>query len=199
MRTFTIALPVLLGLTACGAATNPGAPSYQPPPPPPDTYNTRTAERNILLDEFAALPLTESSQLPFSANLGYRGLLNTTLGPDKDVIGNVDMNIDLLRETVSGSAGNFRDNSNRSVDGTLEIFRGTFNDQPGPHDYQAVAGLRGNLTDAFRRDYAVSGQLEGDVLGRNAQAFEGIVTGAVKVDGGPQQGIKGGVVAERVR
>lgn len=201
MRHFIVTLPLIISLTACGAATRSNSPEYQRPVtlPPVDTFDTRDRERQGLLNEFATLTETPSSQLPFAADLEYRGLLNTTLGPRRDVIGNVEIEVDVFRNTVSGSATNFIDESNRNVDGTLEIFGGRFDENPGPQENQAVAGLRGTLTDRFLRDYSVSAQLQGDVLGRNAQAFEATINGAVKVDGGAQEFIKGGIVAERIR
>lgn len=197
MRPALIALTCLATLTACGATTNRPVTVVDRPLPPADTFNTREADRRALLNDFADLTETQPFDVPFTSRLRYQGLLNTTLGPSRNVIGEVDLNVDTVRETISGTAGNFRNQFNRDLQGELEIFRGTFDENPDFGDNQAVAGLRGTLREGSLRDYAISGQIQGDVLGRDARAFEGTVTGAVKINGGPQEVIKGGIVAER--
>ncbi|MEJ6399175.1 hypothetical protein [Yoonia sp. 208BN28-4] len=202
MRSALLTVSLISGLSACGTATrtaNVAAPDPIVPAPVTDSFNRRENERRALLNDFGTLDVTRPGDLPFTSRLQYEGLLNTTLGERRDVIGEVDIEVDTFRDTIDGSAGNFRDQFNRRVDGELELFRGEFDARPDADRNQAVAGVRGTLREGNFRDYAISGQLQGDVLGRDAQAFEGTLTGSVKIDGAPQQPIKGGVVAERVR
>jgi hypothetical protein len=187
-------------LSACGSAVRTSdGPVITPPPqnPPARTFQTRDQGRRALLNDLAPLNLTPAARLPLNGTLTYDGHLNAALGNRDTVIGDLTVAVDLGRAEIRGAAGNFTNRFDDTYDGQLELFNGTFDETPSVGQYQSQAGVRGTLTDRFARDYAVSGRLEGDVLGSNAQGYEAVLSGAVKVNGGPQEAIKGGAVAVR--
>lgn len=207
--TTPMTLIAVIALSACGGArTSTSAPFVaQTPPktivpapvaPARTSFATQEATRRAMLNDFATLDLTPVRNLPLRGTLTYDGILNTSLGDNRQAIGDLNLDVSLGGiDRITGGVTNLVDDRNRPYKGQLSLINGAFDAVPFDGDYQARAGLTGLLTSPDLRQLSVSGQLEGDVLGRDAQAFEGIVTGAVKVDGGPQQPIKGGALADR--
>lgn len=199
------ALLSVLFLSACGGSVvRPVTVTAPVPTPAPltvvptvaeKTYQTRDADRRALLNDFAALDLTSPYDLPATGTLTYDGHLNAQLGDRADVIGDLEVEVDIGREEIRGSASNFVDQSNGNYTGQLDLFNGTFDEDPQLNEYQSSAQISGTLQGPSAHTYAVNGQLAGDVLGNSGDAFEGVLSGFVKVDGGGQEAFRGGAVA----
>lgn len=200
--TRTLPLLLLCLLPACGpsAGLSQKTPVTQTPtyyPPVQRTFAAEDAARQALLREVVSERPTSSFDLPFSGQLNYRGHLNTTLGAGRPgVVGDLEMQVDLTRDRVSGVADRFIDSRNRTYDGELRLINGTFDRRAPATGFQAGAGVTGILRAPDASTHSVSGFLSGDTVGRDAGAFVGVLSGEVK-SGFDRSDIKGGVVARR--
>jgi hypothetical protein len=131
-----------------------------------------------LYSSLSNLPITGTGDIPTSGTANYAGYI-AVVAPGYASIGDLNLNVGFASGSIAGSAGNFIDNSEERISGTLKVTNGAINRNADPFsDYQFSAELNGVLSDSAG-NAAVSGDMYGDFLGQDANAMAGIVEGVV--------------------
>lgn len=195
MKSLPLILPIILTLAACGGSSSGGNTIIDtdgvdvPVLPPVDTDAFTTvggalAELEFFVEKSENLILTPIADIPTSGSATYDGVFS--LGrieerfpgdPDPDLvdplIGEVELDVDFQRNTLSGNADNFFDDT-RSVSGSLTISDGEI--ERSVDGVLFVADVVGELPiNGAQRD--VEGALIGGFGGNDAETIVSLFVG----------------------
>ncbi|MTH79790.1 hypothetical protein [Paracoccus aestuariivivens] len=165
------ALTLLATLAACGGSgggdnDNPAA-----------EYSSDSARAARLVAQTANMTQTAAASMPMTGRAEYDGVVGMAFGGTpgslaaSQMLGEVDLNADFGRGTISGEMDDFTTSDGRELNGELRVTGGRITGS----DFGA--NINGRLTGPGNVPGNVSGQVDGDFLGAGANAIRGTGTG----------------------
>lgn len=171
MRHFMVAGVLVAGLSGCGGGSDVGG------------FTADLNALGALADDLTAKGwdvTTPVAQIPTSGTPTYHGQL---LAGDSVTgglyTGDLTMQADFAASTVGGNVSNIYDVGERAVSGSLVIGSTTIDRTADPllNEPQFASTITGSLLDVDGVSFSVSGTVDGEFGGPNAEALGFLVTG----------------------
>ncbi|WP_139615542.1 HupA family protein [Paracoccus liaowanqingii] len=140
----------------------------------PGSYNALAVRGAPILQELKNIEYTTNAQMPTDGTATYRGV--AAYG-DGNVLSSAQLQANFDNSTMTGRLHNFHAEDGTGVSGDIAIRNGEIRDT----GYSAE--LAGNITTESERAI-VSGTVNGDFSGRNAQIVDGVIAAQLQAPSG---------------
>lgn len=163
------AMALIATLAACGGSSG-GSDN------PVAEYGSDSARASRLVAQTANMTQTAAAAMPTTGRAEYDGVVGMAFGgapgslARAQMLGEVDLNADFARGTISGEMDDFTTADGRELSGSLRVNGGRISGS----DFKA--NVNGRLTGAGKVPGNVSGRVDGDFLGAGANAIRGTGT-----------------------